>query len=354
MSEEICSYIAHGSPFALYRLPGEKECRIVRAAAASVLDSCRALEGRSGFVFAPFVPRESCPILLLEGIPEQIYLQPGTRSSAAEGKKSRTDEEKERYLHTCRRFISRLDSQMQKLVLSRREKAAYPDRIGLMESFSAALECYPNAFVYLFYTPQSGIWMGSTPEILLEMKEGKGHTVALAGTQPLENGKAPAEWSRKNRQEQEFVAEYLRDIFAEKGIAATEKGPESIVAGDIAHLKSDFFFPSGAVEHTGALIERLHPTPAVCGLPKTEACEFICGSEGYDRRYYSGFLGVLNHDSRTQLFVNLRCIEVAPSLREAAFYAGGGIMPTSVPEEEWRETERKMDTMRKILVTEKI
>jgi len=95
----------------------------------------------------------------------------------------------------------------------------------------------------------------------------------------------------------------------------------------------------------------LHPTPAVCGLPKNEAKSFILENENYDRKYYTGFLGELNSDvngiNTSSLYVNLRCMEIAKD--EAIIYVGGGITKDSIPEKEWEETVRKTATMKKVL-----
>ena len=91
----------------------------------------------------------------------------------------------------------------------------------------------------------------------------------------------------------------------------------------------------------------LHPTPAVCGLPKEEAYRFIIDTENYDRSYYSGIIGWLAPEGDTTLYVNLRCMRIDKDT--ATLYAGGGILPTSEAESEWEETQHKMDTMRNIL-----
>jgi 2-succinyl-5-enolpyruvyl-6-hydroxy-3-cyclohexene-1-carboxylate synthase len=100
-------------------------------------------------------------------------------------------------------------------------------------------------------------------------------------------------------------------------------------------------------DHIGDLLQELHPTPAVCGLPKEEAFRFIPDNEGYDRSYYSGFTGWLDTEGHTDIYVNLRCMEIKPG--EAILYAGGGILASSEVESEWMETGDKMNTMRSIL-----
>ena len=96
----------------------------------------------------------------------------------------------------------------------------------------------------------------------------------------------------------------------------------------------------------GDLLKLLHPTPAVCGLPKEEAYRFILDNEGYDRSYYSGFIGWLRPEGRTDLYVNLRCMNVKED--SLTLYAGGGLLASSELDDEFQETEKKMQTMQNL------
>ena len=96
----------------------------------------------------------------------------------------------------------------------------------------------------------------------------------------------------------------------------------------------------------------MHPTPAVCGLPKNSAKAFILENEPHDRHFYSGFLGELNSSFSTNsrssdLFVNLRCMQIEDS--KAHLYMGCGITKDSIPEKEWEESVNKSMTIKKVL-----
>jgi isochorismate synthase len=120
----------------------------------------------------------------------------------------------------------------------------------------------------------------------------------------------------------------------------------TIKAGSLLHLKADI---KGEIDgfELKSLLSTLHPTPAVCGLPKEAAKSFILANENYDRRYYTGFLGEINVDSETELFVNLRCVEIDGAI--ANIYVGGGITEESKPEKEWLETCQKTNTIKSVL-----
>jgi isochorismate synthase len=95
------------------------------------------------------------------------------------------------------------------------------------------------------------------------------------------------------------------------------------------------------------VIQLLHPTPAVCGLPKEQSKAFILENENYDRTFYTGFLGELNMENKTDLFVNLRCMEICES--QANLFMGCGITKDSIPEKEWEESINKSFTMKRVL-----
>jgi isochorismate synthase len=105
------------------------------------------------------------------------------------------------------------------------------------------------------------------------------------------------------------------------------------------------------------LIRALHPTPAVCGLPRKKAKDFILENENYQREFYTGFLGELNikdskfkaqgQGSTSNLFVNLRCMNIENTI--ASIYIGGGITKDSNAKKEWDETVSKSKTMKRVL-----
>jgi isochorismate synthase len=116
------------------------------------------------------------------------------------------------------------------------------------------------------------------------------------------------------------------------------------------------------------LISAIHPTPAVCGLPKGSAKKFILENENYNREFYTGFLGELNLKKTLQrngnrknrenqayasitktsaLFVNLRCMKL--EAKQAVLFVGGGITKDSNPVAEWEETSNKAQTMKSVL-----
>lgn len=185
----------------------------------------------------------------------------------------------------------------------------------------------------------------ATPEILLDGDGIEWRTMALAGTMPYnENG---AEWSAKNKAEQQYVSLYIKRCLKRYADEIKEEGPYTTQAANLVHLRTDFTFKLRPNATVGQLLHNLHPTPAVCGIPKDEAKSFIMANESNERLYYSGFAGPLNLNGNTHLYVSLRCMQMQTNT--CKLYAGGGILKESTEESEWKETEAKLSAMQQLL-----
>ena len=348
--------------FALYRLPWTDECYFVWQQSEEVeqLQDITELNGKQGFVLSPFQQTEEHPIVIIrpdvtaydwEEITQAVAslekidtVQQSSTPISTLNEKERYD----RYYAAFRRFMEPLkEKKFKKLVLSRPAFCPINESFSPLETFVKACNDYPRMMIYLCHTPVTGTWLGSTPEIILSGSSQSWKTVALAGTLPIVDGVEPAEWSDKNKEEQAIVAEYIRKIIKKHGAKMTEKGPYTARAGQLENIKTDFLFQLKETGFLGNLLKELHPTPAICGLPKEEAYQFILSNEGYDRRYYSGMVGWLDPKGQTDLYVNLRCMEIRST--EVKLYAGGGILPSSEVRSEWEETTQKMKTMKNIL-----
>lgn len=243
------------------------------------------------------------------------------------------------------------NGEFQKVVLSRKESVEIVN-FDLFESFHHLVQLYPNAFVYCFYHPKIGTWLGATPEQLLKSEHEKFSTIALAGTQK-DNGSVEVIWHKKEQDEQQFVTDFIVEKLKDIVSDVTVSKPYSIKAGSVWHIKTDISGRLNLEFGLKKIIQILHPTPAICGLPKKESKAFILENENYDRTFYTGFLGELNRENQTDLFVNLRCMEIAPAsyfaTAKAHLFMGCGITKDSIPEKEWEESINKSQTMKKIL-----
>lgn len=264
------------------------------------------------------------------------------------------------YLDAVQKAVEAIEAgEFKKVVFSRIKHVELAADFSLTEVFERLCEKYANAFVSMVYLPQlDQVWLGATPETLVSVdKEGIFRTVSLAGTQSaFDVSGTPisvkqAAWTQKEIEEQALVGRYIISCFKKIRVREyLEEGPKTVVAGNLMHLRSDFSVDTKAInfpELGTVMLELLHPTSAVCGMPKMDALAFIQQYEGYDREFYSGYLGPINVGNETHLFVNLRCMKIQNNV--ATLYAGGGITEDSVPEKEWQETEMKCQTMLSVL-----
>ncbi|MCH5308625.1 MAG: chorismate-binding protein [Prevotella sp.] len=361
--------------FAIYRLPHTDRSFLVQQTEGEPeeLLVCNELNGRQGFVVAPFEITAEQPICLirpdrveeydgqdaaLEKILDTI-LASADSSSAASAERLHSNitiphpSEREYYSIDFANFHAQLQAgAFRKLVLSRCVEGELPlaadgetdARVSPFELYRRACEYYPRMFIALVYTPKSGLWLTATPEMLLEIGEREWRTIALAGTQlPGET-----QWSDKNIQEQRLVATYVAECLEQFTDDFCEEGPYSVRAAHLMHLRSDFTFTLPDGNHLGDVLQALYPTPAVCGLPKRESFNFIKTNEHTPRRYYSGFMGMLR-PCDTHLYVSLRCMNIEGT--HCRLYAGGGLLCDSNEEQEWAETEAKLETMRRCIAT---
>ena len=330
--------------FALFRQPYATTYTFLEGDVTE-LPSCAELTGRQGFVVAPFAPSSSQPVLLIapktisQEIPSQLPDYTVGSATIVE-----EDQRGDYHIDFLNFHAHLLNGDFQKLVLSRSIDVVPQQQVSPLDLFRRACDSYPRVFISLAYTPQSGLWLAATPEVMLSGSEGTWHTMALAGTMPFAE---QVSWGDKNIQEQRYVATYITRQLEQFTGDFREEGPYTTRAGHLAHLRSDFHFTLSDEARVGELLQALHPTPAVCGLPKQEAFRFIQQYEHHRRSYYSGFMGPLSVNGLTSLFVTLRCMQVFCNCYR--LYAGGGLLKDSVEEQEWQETETKLDTMRRIL-----
>ncbi|MBZ0122182.1 MAG: chorismate-binding protein, partial [Sandaracinaceae bacterium] len=155
-----------------------------------------------------------------------------------------------------------------------------------------------------------------------------------------EDAEARLRASAKDLEEHRFVVRHLLERLAP--LCASVEMPATPAIKrlpNVLHLHT----PVRAVLHEGvhacALVEALHPTPAVCGTPSTAASAWIAENEP-GRGWYGGVVGWIDASGDAELIVALRCGVVRGA--SAWLWAGGGIVEGSEPEAEWIETQSKL------------
>lgn len=358
--------LAKMTDFALFREPHATHAlRYIQVQGeAQSLPNYDALNNVDGFVFAPFAISDECPLLVIA--PNRVEKMDATAhisrltQSGNEAPMVLNNKEKQSistsYQQCFRSFHQELvQARFAKIVLSRTEDVALTRAVDAEQLFWRACQRYPRSFIALVCTRKAGTWLMATPEVLVQNDTQRWRTMALAGTMKLNaeqqqwpdsawnSDTLPLEWSAKNKEEQRLVARYIGDCLANLAYDIEETRPYTQRAGGLVHLRSDFTFKLKPAYGLGDLVQTLHPTPAICGLPKAEAWQFIIENEPHSRRYYSGFCGPVSAIEGTRLYVSLRCMQL--SHHKACLYAGGGLLKNSTEEQEWEETRAKMETM---------
>jgi isochorismate synthase len=306
----------------------------------------------TGFVFAPFdgdaipyIPQKYSDVLVEKVTISDFYFEAIITNS-------KDEQAKKTFEGLVQKGVEAIENnQFQKVVLSRKELVDLID-YDLDTVFKKLIYNYPTAFNYCFYHPKIGIWFGATPEQFLKLNQKSMQTVALAGTQ-VAGISDKMNWNEKEKVEQQLVTDFITSGLVGKVDKLVVSSPYSVKAGNLWHIKTDLTATIKSKKAIGEVILALHPTAAVCGLPKEAAKAFILENEEYDREYYSGFLGELNIDfatfrtQQTDLFVNLRCMKIVG--KSAELFVGCGITKDSIPADEYNETVNKLMTMRRVL-----
>lgn len=353
--EKIQQHLESKLPFVVYRKPGEKTIQVFLQQDDVLHEALDYNE--TGFVFAPFdhsctavlFPLSTCNFIENIVFEQNVFSKSDTIDN--DFQINVNQDFKNNHIDLVQKGRQAvLNNLFSKVVLSRKEEITFLKTIDKLGLLTRLLKKYANAFVYLWCHPKIGTWAGATPETLLNVEGSKIQTMALAGTIPFENN-VQVEWQEKEKGEQQIVVDFIKDRLSKVSDNMMISNTYTHKAGALLHLRTDISASLKPPHTISDLIHTLHPTPAVCGLPLQNAKDFILQYEGYQRKYYTGFLGELNMGRQEQLvsnlFVNLRCMELKD--HKAILYIGGGITKDSDPEKEWEETVRKTSTMSSVL-----
>ena len=341
---KIEEYNTKNIPFVGYRKPNSDTVSAFFMKNQNLCFTSKFTE--NGFVFAPFNCNEKAILFPRENadfVSENLVLDDEFIESEEFIDVKNSD--KEHHILLVDKALEIINNnELKKVVVSRKEEVNVQN-FDVLKTFKRLLKTYKNAFVYVWFHPKVGLWFGATPETLLQTSSQKFKTMSLAGTQVFKEG-VELVWKNKELEEQQLVTDFIKNQLNPIASNLIIDKTETIKAGNLLHLRTKVegvLNKNASLEH---LIRGLHPTPAVCGLPRERAKEFINQNENYKRTFYTGFLGELSVES-SHLYVNLRCMSIVD--QTASIYVGGGITKESNPKKEWEETVSKSKTMRRVL-----
>lgn len=203
--------------------------------------------------------------------------------------------------------------------------------------------------------PESGCaFIGASPERLYRRRQRHIETEAIAGTRPrgsdVEIDQALGDAllrSEKDRREHAFVVEAIRETL--DLLCHAVHGDEDVTLLKLRNCQHLCYRLEGLLTGNRSdadILRRLHPTPAVGGVPTVAAVERINALEPFDRGWYAGPVGWLGRDG-AEFAVAIRSALVREQRVRA--YTGAGIVSGSAAPREWEELENKMSTLQSIL-----
>lgn len=236
---------------------------------------------------------------------------------------------------------------LEKVVLSRIAQLRAPQPLIIRQMLTNLCADYPDCFSFLFEPQPGHAFLGAAPELLARVQGVELETMALAGS--IKRGATADEdaelaaallASAKDRHEHALVVNALRAILQplcrQLQVAAE---PAVLALSNIQHLYTPVKARLNSPEGVLPLVEALHPTPAMGGTPRELGMEFIRGNEPTLRGWYAAPVGWIDCNMEGAFAAAIRSAVVQ---KERAWaYAGAGIVPGSVPQAEWEETNWK-------------
>ncbi|UPM42503.1 isochorismate synthase [Halocatena salina] len=236
--------------------------------------------------------------------------------------------------------------ELRKVVLAQALRATLDGELSVADTLCRLRESYPDCFGFLVDATDGRYFLGATPERLVSLQGRSVHTGALAGT--TGRGNTPTEDDRlartlreseKNAHEHDLVVNAIREQL--------DPFTRQITTGDrrvrrlatVQHLETPLSATLARDEHVLSLVEALHPTPAVGGLPPDRALTTIRTTEPFDRGWYAAPVGWFDTEGNGSFAVALRSTVATRDV--ATLFAGVGIVSDSDPDDEWDEVQLK-------------
>lgn len=238
---------------------------------------------------------------------------------------------------------------LKKIVLARQLQLHIP--MHPIDALRALRKQQTASFDFAFSPFGTDCFLGCSPELLFSIQGQQIHTEALAGTRPRESNPEELLHSEKDHREHQFVtAHILKQL--EPLCQDVHHSPQPMISthNHVIHLKTKIEGNLHQNSDVAQLIAMLHPTPAVCGLPKNRALQKIEELEGFDRGWYAGPVGWIGKDE-AEFAVGIR--SALFSKKSYSVWAGAGIVEGSKAQQEWQEIETKSRQFL-LLSTEKI
>lgn len=245
----------------------------------------------------------------------------------------------------------------EKIVLARELRLELRQSPNISQLLEKLLDSQPNSYVFA-YEQDDNCFIGATPERLVRVEGKSLLSTCLAGTAP--RGATPEKDAqlaqallddKKNRQEHNHVVQMIKtniDKYCEN--IHIPRNPVIYPLRNLQHLYTPVTATLKQEYSVFNVIEALHPTPALGGVPRHKALQFIREEELLDRGWYGAPIGWLDSGGNSEFAVAIRSGLLQAN--EVSLFAGCGVMGDSDPEMEYEETNVKFLPMLTILEEE--
>jgi len=251
------------------------------------------------------------------------------------------------------------EGEFQKIVLSRSVKLSFSENGSITQLLKSLSSTYPRCYVFAFRQNNS-TFFGASPERLAKISNGTIEADALAGS--IRRGETPDEdlilekellASKKNLNEQKAVVHFIANSFSEFA-TDIEYNPDPIIRKlpNIQHLWTPIKAKLSKNRSVFAVLKSIHPTPAICGVPWSNALISIRAMEKHARGLYAGIIGWFNFNNEGEFAVSIRSALIKDN--ELYAFAGCGIVDGSDPIAEYEEINLKLKPILNLFEHEEI
>ena len=235
---------------------------------------------------------------------------------------------------------------LSKVVLARTTKLTCQQVSNLWQLLAAWQHQQSNCYHFAIQTSAEQGFFGCSPERLFCRRQQELETEALAGTSDHAAKLASLDSAKNQHENQLVVQDVLQQLTPLSEQITTETKPRIIKLQYINHLCCSIKARLKPNISDAKLLAALHPTAAICGLPRAAAQQFIRQYEPIERGWYAGVFGVMGEDF-SEFCVTLR--SVMQQGCQLNLYAGAGIVIGSEPAEEWQELNSKLASANNII-----
>ncbi|ONK59362.1 uncharacterized protein A4U43_C08F5660 [Asparagus officinalis] len=252
-------------------------------------------------------------------------------------------------------MINRRNSDLKKVVLARCSNIATDTNMDPISMLACLQMEGQNSYQFYIQPPDSPAFIGNTPEQLFHRKFLNVSSEAVAGTRArgltkIEDLQIEHDLLSSPKEDAEFtiVRESIRrkmKTICSGVVVEPSKAIRKLPR--VQHLSAQLSGKLRSEDHEFDILASLHPTPAVCGLPREEARQFIIENEKFDRGMYAGPVGWFG-GNESEFAVGIRSALVGKGF-STIVYAGVGIVNGSNACSEWEELDLKASQFTKLL-----